>query len=197
MSVSSIQKGLCVAHDPISPKPGEDASPVDPAGQAPVQGTGGVLQRRFGPRGQPVRKDAKSTGFGRVIIAIYGIFALSAGVRAIYQIGTQFDVAPLAYLLSLFAAVVYVLAAVALTRAGRVWHRVATAAVLIEMAGVIAIGAWTFIAPDLFADDTVWSHFGQGYGFIPLVLPFIGILWLWRTRPMAGLDDAPSERETA
>jgi len=27
----------------------------------------------------------------------------------------------------------------------------------------------------------VWSGFGQGYGYVPLVLPFLGLLWLWRT----------------
>lgn len=145
---------------------------------------GSVLQRRFGPQNRlTVPGDAKSTGFGRLIIAVYGIFALSAGVRAVYQIATHFMVAPLAYVLSLFSAVVYVVAAVALTRTGGRWHRVATAAVVIELVGVLVIGAWTYLAPDLFADDTVWSHFGQGYGFIPLVLPVIGVVWLWKTRP--------------
>lgn len=173
-----------MSHDPTTSTPSARAAKADP-GQDPA-GRGGVLQRRFGPKEQQTRPhDAKNSGFGRVIIVIYGIFALSAGVRAAYQIGTQFDVAPLAYLLSLFAAAVYVLAAVALTRTGAVWHRVATVAVLIELVGVIGIGAWTYMAPDLFADDTVWSHFGQGYGFVPLVLPFIGLWWLWKTRPAA------------
>jgi hypothetical protein len=29
----------------------------------------------------------------------------------------------------------------------------------------------------------VWSDFGSGYGWLPLVLPFVGLAWLWRTRP--------------
>ena len=29
-----------------------------------------------------------------------------------------------------------------------------------------------------FPDKTVWSHFGSGYGFVPLVLPVLGLLWL-------------------
>lgn len=143
----------------------------------------GRLQSRFGPRPGKVRTDAKSSGFGRVVIVVYGIFSLSAGVRALYQLLTQFDIAPLAYLLSLFSAAVYVLAAVALTRTGARWHRIATGAVLIELIGVLGIGAWTFAAPQLFADETVWSHFGQGYGYIPLLLPIVGLIWLWRTRP--------------
>lgn len=189
-----------MSHDPTSTNPSADAATTEP-GQDPSAG-GGVLQRRFGPKEESARpKDAKNTGFGRVIIAIYAIFALSAGVRAVYQIGTQFDLAPLAYLLSLFAALVYILAAVALTRTGKSWHRVATVAVLIELVGVVGIGAWTYLAPDLFADETVWSHFGQGYGFIPLILPFIGLFWLWKTWPLEGLDaiDAagPTDTETS
>ena len=144
----------------------------------------GRLQSRFGPREGARRTDPKSSGLGRVIIAVYGIFSLSAGVRALYQILTQFDVAPLAYLLSLFSAAVYVLAALALARAGSRWHRIATAAVLIELIGVVGVGAWTFAAPQLFADETVWSHFGQGYGYIPLLLPIVGLIWLRRTRPL-------------
>ena len=144
----------------------------------------GRLQSRFGPREGSRRTDPKSSGLGRVIIVVYGIFSLSAGVRSLYQILTQFDVAPLAYLLSLFSAAVYVLAAIALAKTGPRWHRLATGAVLVELIGVLGIGAWTFAAPQLFADETVWSHFGQGYGYIPLLLPIVGLIWLRRTRPL-------------
>lgn len=150
----------------------------------------GRLQSRFGPREGSRRTDPKSSGLGRVIIVVYGIFSLSAGVRSLYQILTQFDVAPLAYLLSLFSAAVYVLAAIALAKTGPRWHRIATGAVLVELIGVLGIGAWTFAAPQLFADETVWSHFGQGYGYIPLLLPIVGLIWLRRTRP---LTDRPAE----
>ena len=36
--------------------------------------------------------------------------------------------------------------------------------------------------PELFPDATVWSDYGAGYGWLPLVLPFVGIAWLWHTR---------------
>lgn len=145
---------------------------------------GAAIQRRFGPKNPGNRpKDPKSSGFGRLIIVVYGIFALSAGVRALYQIATQFSVAPLAYVLSVFSAVVYVMAAVALTRPGRFWHGVASVAVVVELVGVVVIGGWTYLSPGLFADETVWSHFGQGYGFIPLLLPVVGVWWLRKTSP--------------
>jgi hypothetical protein len=33
----------------------------------------------------------------------------------------------------------------------------------------------------------VWSSYGSGYGFVPLVLPVFGLLWLrrWTKRPRA------------
>ena len=37
---------------------------------------------------------------GRVLVALYGVFALAAGARAAVQLSTRFSEAPLAYLLS-------------------------------------------------------------------------------------------------
>lgn len=141
------------------------------------------LQQRFGPRPGTVRTDRKSSGFGRFIIVVYALFSLSAGVRSLYQILTGFGVAPLPYLLSALAAAVYVLATVALARTGPRWHRVATAAVGVELLGVLGVGLLSVLAPGLFPEASVWSHFGRGYGYVPLVLPVAGLAWLWRSRP--------------
>jgi hypothetical protein len=120
-------------------------------------------------------------GPGRILILVYGIFALSATARAAVQIAMQFSDAPIAYLLSAFAAVVYCAATFALARATSFSRRVATVAILVELIGVVGVGAFSYAAPDDFPDATVWSHFGQGYGFVPLVLPILGLLWLRRT----------------
>jgi hypothetical protein len=127
--------------------------------------------------------DAEATrhGPGRILIAVYGIFALSATARAAVQIATQFSDAPIAYLLSALAAVVYCAATFALAKATIVSRKVAAVAILVELIGVVGIGAFSYAAPDDFPDATVWSHFGQGYGFVPLVLPILGLLWLRRT----------------
>lgn len=125
----------------------------------------------------------RNRGVGMLIITAYGIFAVSATARALYQMVFHFEEAPVAYLLSAFAALVYVFATLALSRTSVAGWRAATAAVLVELLGVLAVGAWTAAQPDLFADDTVWSNFGSGYGYVPLVLPFIGVFWLWRHRP--------------
>ena len=142
-----------------------------------------TLQRRFGDRARSARTDAKSSGFGRVVIVVYGVFSLSAGVRSLYQLATEFSLAPLAIVLSTVSALIYVLATVALARRGRLWHRLASLAIGAEAVGVVAVGLLSVAAPELFPKASVWSHFGAGYGYVPLVLPFVGLLWLWLTRP--------------
>ena len=117
-------------------------------------------------------------GPGRVLVAVYAVFALAAGARAAVQLTVQFDEAPLAYLLSALAAVVYVAATVGLARGGRGGRRTAVAACSVELLGVLAVGTLSLLDPAAFPDDTVWSGYGQGYGFIPLVLPVLGLLWL-------------------
>lgn len=143
---------------------------------------------------------ATNTGPGRLLVAVYGVFAISATARSAVQLTTQFDEAPLAYLLSLFAALVYVVATVSLARGGPVGLRVAWVAVLTELVGVLTVGTLTVVDPDAFPDATVWSVFGQGYGFVPLVLPFIGLAWLWRVsrhESRAGAQSEPDPRDEA
>ena len=124
---------------------------------------------------------AIGSGLGRVLLLVYGIFAVSAGARAGVQIATHFSEAPLAYLLSAVSAVVYVIATVALAT-DRPWSRpLAVAACSVELAGVLAIGTLSLLRPEDFPRATVWSGYGSGYGFVPLVLPVIGLWWLRRT----------------
>lgn len=123
-----------------------------------------------------------STGFGRVLVAVYAVFALAATARSGVQLATRASEAPLAYTLSAVAAVVYVAATLGLAEVGPSPRRLAWTAVGFELAGVLVVGTLTVLDPDLFPDATVWSAFGQGYGYLPLVLPFVGIWWLFRTR---------------
>lgn len=123
-----------------------------------------------------------ASGIGRVLVVVYAVLALAATGRSAYQIATKLDEAPVAYALSALAAVVYVVATVALVTRGRTAYRVAVAAIGFELVGVLAVGVLSLVDPVLFPDDTVWSRFGQGYVFIPLVLPVLGLLWLRRVR---------------
>ncbi len=115
-------------------------------------------------------------GPGRLLVAVYAVFALAASSRALLQLLTRFDEAPVAYLLSAVAAAVYVVAAVALARDLR---RLALWACGFELVGVLLVGTVSLLLPDSFPDETVWSTYGIGYGFVPLVLPVLG---LWRLR---------------
>lgn len=122
------------------------------------------------------------SGPGRLLIAVYAIFALSATARSAVQLFTHFDRAPLAYLLSAFAAAVYIVATVCLTRGNRTSRTIATVAITVELVGVLAIGTWSLLDPAAFPDATVWSDYGQGYGYIPAALPLLGLWWLRSTK---------------
>lgn len=123
--------------------------------------------------------DGLGRGPGRLLVAVYAVFALAASSRAALQLATRFDEAPVAYVLSAVAAAVYVVAAVAL---GRGLRRLALWAVGFELVGVLVVGTLSLVLRDAFPDETVWSLYGVGYGFVPLVLPVLGLLRLRATR---------------
>lgn len=123
----------------------------------------------------------KTLGPGRLLIAVYGVFALSASARASFQLITKFEEAPLAYSLSAVSAFVYIVATIALAR-GSKSSRLAWLTVSFELVGVLLVGALSLLLPELFAHPSVWSGFGSGYAFIPLLLPILGLIWLRRER---------------
>lgn len=114
-----------------------------------------------------------------LLIAVYGVFALAASARAAYQIATKFQDAPLAYSLSALSGLIYVIATVALVRRN---ERLAKLTIQIELVGVVLIGLLSLLMPEVFRHPSVWSEFGIGYGFVPLVLPIWGLWWLARGR---------------
>lgn len=132
---------------------------------------------------EPAATRALRHGPGRLLVAVYALFALSATARAAYQLLAQYHRAPLAYLLSAFSGVVYCVATVALARASSTSRRVAVLTIAIELIGVLAIGTLTVADSGAFRDSTVWSDYGSGYGYIPLILPVLGLAWLRRNRP--------------
>lgn len=135
---------------------------------------------------------ATNRGWGRALILVYGVFAFSALGRSSTQLVQKAGEAPLAYGLSAFAAVVYAVATFCLARPGRRTTPIAWVAVLVELIGVLVVGALTVLDPELFPDDTVWSRFGSGYGWVPAVLPFLGLAWLWHTHPQRKADSPVS-----
>lgn len=147
------------------------------------------LDRTGGSTASP---HSTSSGFGRLLVAVYAILALAATVRGAYQLVAHGSEAPLAYSLSLAAGIVYVVATLALAKGTGRWRTVAWVTVSIELVGVLTVGLLTIVDAGDFPEATVWSSFGQGYGYVPLVLPLVGLFWLWRTRPTAAASAAAS-----
>ncbi|MFE0702626.1 hypothetical protein [Streptomyces sp. NPDC058872] len=130
----------------------------------------------------PGSKTRLVTGPGMLLVWLYGVMSVGAVSRSIYQIATEFDRAPLAYGLSAVAAVVYAFITYTLVRGGEKARRAALACCAAELAGVVVVGTWTLLEPSAFPDATVWSDYGYGYVFIPVLLPLTGIWWLRRSR---------------
>jgi hypothetical protein len=123
---------------------------------------------------------ATRSGPHQVLLALYALFALAAGARSLVQLLTRFDEAPVAYLLSFAAAVTYALGWWAIRRASAGRTGFAHVLLWVELGGVVTVGSLSLVEPDWFPDASVWSGFGIGYGFVPLVLPVAGLLWLHR-----------------
>jgi hypothetical protein len=134
--------------------------------------------------GQEEQPQSTRSGPGRLLVAVYAIFALSASARAAVQLATKFSHAPVAYLLSALAAAVYIVATATLVNGSPTARKIALASCTLELIGVLAIGTWSLVDKATFPDATVWSGYGVGYGYVPLVLPIFGLLWLryWSKR---------------
>ncbi|ADP80747.1 hypothetical protein FraEuI1c_2716 [Pseudofrankia inefficax] len=160
----------------------DDAGPEGDAGPAAVAQPVGTAE--------PVGAAPRVRGPGRTLVAVYAVFAVAATSRAVVQIITRFHEAPVAYLLSALAGVVYILATVGLSRPSVLGRRVATGACAAELTGVLTVGTLSVVDRGLFPDAAVWSGYGEGYVFLPLVLPVLGLWWLRRSATGSAAPDA-------
>src|ERR1700733_2864796 len=87
------------------------------------------------------------TGPGRLLVAVYGLFALSACARAGTQIVTEFGRAPAAYVLSALAGLVFLLATATLVNDSRTARRIDVLSCSVELAGVLVVGTWSVLDP--------------------------------------------------
>lgn len=128
------------------------------------------------------RKQRLITGPGILLLWLYGVMVVGAVSRSAVQISTDFHKAPLAYTLSALAGLVYGFITYSLVRGGEKARRAALVCCAAELVGVLAVGTWTLVEPSAFPDATVWSDFGMGYLFIPVILPVTAIFWLNKAR---------------
>lgn len=129
------------------------------------------------------RRTRLTGGPGLLLVWLYGVMVVGAVSRSVYQISTDFDRAPLAYTLSAAAGVVYGFITYTLVRGGETARRAALVCCAAELVGVLTVGTWTLLEPSAFPDATVWSDYGMGYLFIPVLLPLTAVYWLRRARP--------------
>ncbi|MEU5402955.1 hypothetical protein ABZ348_27090 [Streptomyces sp. NPDC005963] len=130
-------------------------------------------------------------GPGVLLVWLYGVMSVGAVSRSVYEILVRFDTAPLAHSLSAVAAVVYAFITYTLVRGGDRARRAALVCCAAELAGVLIVGTWTVVEPSAFPDSTVWSAYGMGYVFIPVLLPVTGMLWLRRARDQRPKAERP------
>ncbi|GHE44098.1 hypothetical protein [Streptomyces capitiformicae] len=122
------------------------------------------------------------SGPGMLLVWLYGVMVVGAVSRSIVQISTEFEHAPLAYSLSALAGVVYGFITYSLVRGGEKARKAALVCCAAELAGVLVVGTWTLIEPSAFPDATVWSEYGMGYLFIPVLLPITAMYWLRKSK---------------
>ena len=152
-----------------------------------------MVQKSLAEKSKSSTNRSRISGVGRALVFVYGILALAATGRSVYQIIDRFDQAPLAFSLSALSALVYIVATIALITPGEFWSRVAWITISFELTGVIVIGTLSLFAPSVLGIpdidpfgpySTVWSAYGMGYLFIPLILPVLGLVWLSKRRPV-------------
>ncbi len=128
----------------------------------------------------------RRSGPHQALLAFYALFTLAAGARALVQLTTQYDEAPVAYWLSAVAAVTYALGWYAIREASVGNTGFASVMLWVELGGVLTVGTLSLAVRDWFPDASVWSDYGIGYGFVPAVLPIAGLLWLRRQKRQPG-----------
>ena len=125
---------------------------------------------------------AKGLGSGRLLIAVYGVFALAASGRAVFELITKFNLAPVSYSLSALSALIYILVAVTLASPKPTARKIAQAALWFELVGVLTVGTAGFFVTELGSFHTVWWMYGAAYACLPAVLPVFGLFYLNRKR---------------
>jgi hypothetical protein len=115
---------------------------------------------------------------GYILAISYPVLALSTGARAAYQLFIRQDIVDyLPVALSALAALCYLTATLGFAyRRSWTW-RLSVAVLVFETLMTIVVGVWSLVDPAA-VGSTVWRHFGEDYGYFPLVQPIIGLVWL-------------------
>ncbi|AEB12217.1 hypothetical protein [Marinithermus hydrothermalis] len=115
---------------------------------------------------------------GQVLAVSYPLLAFSTGGRAVYQLFFKPNVTYyLPPLLSLVAALCYLLATIGFVVRRRWAWRLSVGVLAFETIMTLLVGTLSLLEPE-FVGRTVWRLYGIDYGFFPLVQPILGLIWL-------------------
>lgn len=125
---------------------------------------------------------------GYILAVSYPVLALSTGVRALYQLFVRTDIDYyLPVIMSGVAAICYLLASIGFAYRRRWTWWLSVIVLGFETLLTLVVGLWSFVDPP-FIGSTVWRHFGEDYGFFPLIQPILGLIWLLWPNTMRAYD---------
>jgi hypothetical protein len=122
--------------------------------------------------------DTYLSPIGYILAVSYPVLALSTGVRASYQLFVRHDITNyLPVFLSGVAALCYLIASIGFAYRRRWTWWLSVVVLTVELVMTLVIGVWSILDPP-FIGHTVWRHFGEDYGYFPLIQPLLGLVWL-------------------
>src|SRR5262245_5648814 len=133
-------------------------------------------------------------GASDVLGFFYGLWAFSALGRSSWEYLFKQNVPTYVPAhLSTFVGALYILIIVGLRKRSPRWWWITLGLLTVELAGVLIVGTLDVVW-HLFPYATVWSGYGIGYFFMPLVLPFVGLTYMLRKEMRAAYGVTSDER---
>jgi len=141
---------------------------------------------------QPIQSEATTPrqaktarGASDVLGFFYGLWAFSALGRSSWEYLFKQNVRTYVPAhLSTFVGLLYIFIIIGLHRRTPRWWWITLGLLIAELAGVLIVGTIDVIWRP-FPYATVWSNFGIGYFFMPLLLPFVGLWYMLRKQTRA------------
>lgn len=127
---------------------------------------------------------SRSWGWGRLVIAVFWIFGIVATGFSLWGLNDGSDVPLGPRLISLVAGVVYLMVALGMTHNGRRMRIIAWVGLIISLVGPVIVAIQELGFPSYSAAGlSPWSRFGGDYWYLPMVLPIVGLVWMWWSDP--------------
>lgn len=125
-----------------------------------------------------------SLGLGRLVMALFWVFGVIVTLISVKNLAGDSE-APLGpRFVALLASAVYVIAAVGLTHNGRRMRVIAWASLVISLVGPLIVGVGALGLPSEYSlSFSPWAQFGTTYWGLPLVIPLVGMVWMWWSDP--------------